>query len=112
MNQAPPSSGDEDKPLMLDVLFVNNRKIDVVQTIMFIIGGIACGTLGLTSLRGLLFFLFVSILIALGIAARMGFKIALYANMSFFSLLLQGITSHILSFVLFWTLSYALVYIY
>lgn len=107
-----PNTNDNSKHIVIESLMGNTRKIDVFQTVLFIIGGISCGTLGLTSLNGLVFFLFVSVAVALGIPTKMNFDTMLYANTSLVNLWIQGISSHVLSFVLFWTLSYALVYIY
>ena len=103
---------EEPKQLIVEAIQLNMRKIDTFQTVLFIVGGTACGILGLTSGSGLFFFLLFSTVIAAAIATSTRFQVPTYTNSSFISLWIQGISNHALSFILFWTLAYALVYIY
>ena len=46
------------------------------------------------------------------LTVKMGGRVAAYLPVSTFSFVIGGAGSHVLSFLLFWTLSYALVHIY
>ena len=53
-------------------------------------------------------FTMVSVLVGLGIAARMGFRVKEYiSNSSMSSLIIGGATSQIMGFIMFWTLFYS-----
>eukprot|EP00619_Florenciella_sp_RCC1007_P012432 CAMPEP_0205914448 /NCGR_PEP_ID=MMETSP1325-20131115/7235_1 /ASSEMBLY_ACC=CAM_ASM_000708 /TAXON_ID=236786 /ORGANISM="Florenciella sp., Strain RCC1007" /LENGTH=82 /DNA_ID=CAMNT_0053281495 /DNA_START=27 /DNA_END=275 /DNA_ORIENTATION=+ len=82
---------------------------------MTIIGGCCAGVLGLTGLAGALLYIFIYTLISLLLLATMGFNAKGYMNVSAFKFCIDGGFGggkYGLSFVLFWTLSYALIYIY
>jgi ER membrane protein complex subunit 6 len=109
---AQPMSEEEMRNIVMENLQMNSMKFSRFQTVLYIVGGVMCGILGLTDLLGLLFYLALSAVIALFIVVKMKFNTKLYANSTPMSILIQGASSHALSFVLFWTMTYALVYIY
>lgn len=91
----------------------NNEKVfNFCHTFMCIVAGSVAGIVGLTGLSGFFLFALAFLITAVAILFRMRFQLAEYTNQKLHSFLLQGIASHGLSFVLFWTLSYALVHIY
>lgn len=96
----------------MEMLSFNMRKIDSALTVFYIVIGIIAGILGLTSLKGLLFYVFMSVVSTLAILLKMKFNISSYTVMSMHGLLFHGMSSQAMSFVLFWTLAYALVHIY
>lgn len=100
------------KQVSMEHLMLNMQQIDRIRTILFIVSGIACGILGLTSLNGLLFFLAVTVFTTIAFLLKMKFDVKKYTNSSFFQFVSHGVSSTAMSFVLFWTLSFALVYIY
>lgn len=109
---APQQDPEELKNFSIESLQINMRRANTFQTVIQIVGGIIAGVLGLTSWEGMMFFLGVSILITLALLIKMKFDPKVYLNMSSFNLFIQCSSNHVLSFILFWTMSYALVYIY
>ena len=73
-----------------------------------------CGVLGLTHSKGLFFYLFIGILGSLCLLLKMGLDAVRFTATSAISFLMSDLVNpnHIMSFILFWTLAYALVYIY
>jgi hypothetical protein len=105
--------GTESKQMMnMEFLQSNMFQIDRLRTIMAIAGGTCCGALGLTSLHGLLFFLVVTLCTTLALVTKMRFDSKVFTTFTFLNFFIQGISNNAMSFVLFWTLSFALVYIY
>eukprot|EP01035_Chromulina_nebulosa_P016972 gene16972-22468_t len=102
----------DERTIIIESLQSNLRQIDIYETILYIAGGSISGIFGLTNLSGLLFLLLISLLISLGVLLKSGFNVKEYTNNSIVNVWIQALTSHILTFVLFWTLCYALVYIY
>ena len=90
----------------------NNKMFNFCHTFMCIVGGCIAGIAGLTGGSGFLLFLCVFLTTSCGILCRIRFKLEDYSNLKMHAFLLQGISSHGLSYVLFLTLAYALVHIY
>lgn len=98
--------------LSAEAMRSNHRALDLARTVMSICGGLCTGVLGFTNLWGLFAFLAFHVLVAVALAASMGFNTSLYTAKSPGVFIFDGITANGGSFVLFWTLAYALVYIY
>ena len=99
--------------LDMDAMRRNMRQIDLIRIVMFMVGGLLCGVLGFTGVEGLICYMVVSLLVGAGIAARMGFQVKKYtADGSPLTLVMGGATSQVMSFIMFWTLTYSLAYIY
>ena len=98
--------------IILENLIGNMKKIDKAVTVMFIIGGVIAGILGCTSLEGLVMIIVLSILSSVALSVKMKFQLKTYTDLSVFGIFTMGISNHAMSFVLFWTLAYALVHIY
>lgn len=106
--------GDEEdvQYLMMDVLQSNVKQIELARSFLCVVGGCCAGVVNATNLGGLVVFLLVYLSIVGGTSMKVGFDFKNYANNTFFGFLLSDLSKHGLSFVLFWTLTYALVYIY
>lgn len=96
----------------MEALMINGAQIGRVRVLMCIVSGIICGILGLTGLQGLLFFIVSSFLTDIGLIGKMKFNLKEYTNAPVYQFLLEGLSSTAMSFILFWTLSFAVVYIY
>jgi len=105
-------STNKNDRISMENLGYNLSKIDTVNTVLFIVGGVICGILGLKSLNGFLFFMFVSVVISICHLFAMKFSLEQYCNMNFLSFTIFGMKNHAMSFVLFWILVYALIHIY
>jgi hypothetical protein len=103
---------DTKKMVSMDKLMGNMKAIDKLRTVMFIIGGTICGILGNSGLNGLYFFVGMTTLTSIALIVKMRFDVTTYTNLTIFNFLVQGLTSSAMSFLLFWTLAFALVYIY
>lgn len=90
----------------------NNKSIDDIRTLVTLVGGCCAGILGCTGLNGVLLYLAMYMFVQIFILAMMGFDSDKYTALSPARFLFAGIESYGLSYVLFWTLLYALVYIY
>jgi|TARA_B110000090_G_C13021080_1_gene308048 hypothetical protein len=111
-NQALQEQLNEGKRINVEILQKNSRQIDLSRIVLFMAAGTICGVLGFTGLNGFLFFLGSSCVIAVATAVLMSFDTKRYTNESLFSMILTGLTSQIMSFIMFWTLAYSLVRIY
>mmetsp|Transcript_16205 Transcript_16205/g.27392 ORF Transcript_16205/g.27392 Transcript_16205/m.27392 type:complete len:111 (-) Transcript_16205:1031-1363(-) len=98
--------------MSIELLQYNNLNIDKFQTVVFIAGGIISGVLGFTGLMGLLMFVLLSAIASLALILKCNFNLSKYTNSGMFGLSMNGITNFAMSFILFWTLTYALVHIY
>jgi len=120
---------DDLKLISFEALQFNMKQIDVVRTLLSIVGGVLTGTLGNLMLSffhvsdfpfligcqreyGLLAFVILYFVISLSLALKMNFNVKKYTNSSIVMFGLADLQKNGLSFVLFWTLSYALIYIY
>ena len=98
----------------MESMSLNMRQIIGFRTVLFLVGGIACGVLGLTNILGLLFYLFIGVLGSFTLLLKMGFDAKRFTASSAINFLMSDLANmnHGMSFILFWTLAYALVYIY
>jgi hypothetical protein len=104
---------EEVRQLSMEHLRRNMTQIDMARTFLCIVGGVIAGVLGLTGLSGLGCFVLVCLAISGSLALlKMNGDIKMYTNMSFASFTASDLQKNGLSFILFWTLTYALVYIY
>ena len=105
---------DDKSGFSMESLGSNMREVMWVRNIAFIVGGCACGILGITGLLGLLFYLLIGIGTALVLMVKMGFETEKYTSVPGYLFIVVDLVNmnHMMSFTLFWTLAYALVYIY
>lgn len=111
-------SGDANLSSKKDVfdpmaLQVNMQRIDRIRSVMGIASGCMSGTLGFTGLQGLVCFLLAHVFVMVTIWAwKMNFDLNGHTKQSWMGYLTTGIQNTALSFTLFWTLFYGLVYLY
>ncbi|CAM9346014.1 unnamed protein product, partial [Chrysoparadoxa australica] len=107
--------GEEKLMISTEKLTKNTKLIDYCRTSLCIVGGIATGVLGCTGLEGLLAYIVVYITVSLALLAKMGFDPSEYTLTKKGSaplFIVSGESGYCVTFILFWTLAYALVYIY
>jgi len=90
----------------------NHRTIDNVRTLLTLVGGCCAGILGCTGFHGAILYLVMYAVMQVCLVALMGFDTAKYTAKTLPAFLVSGVADYGLSYVLFWTLFYALVYIY
>ena len=98
--------------LRADVLMANSRKMGFVRSSMAIVAGCVAGVLGLTGLSGFAAYVAMHLAVSISILASMGFNTQRYTLASPLGVLQDGIGGNLVSFIMFWTLFYALVHIY
>jgi hypothetical protein len=98
--------------LSMQSLRHNMNAIDDCRTALTLIGGGVAGVLGLTGLAGGLAFIVMYLIISAGLVVKMKMDVPGYTNMPLAKWILGDMGKYGLSFILFWTLMYALVYIY
>mmetsp|Transcript_19908 Transcript_19908/g.28323 ORF Transcript_19908/g.28323 Transcript_19908/m.28323 type:complete len:132 (-) Transcript_19908:3-398(-) len=97
----------------IHAIHLNNKKIDKVRSFMGIISGCVAGVCGLTGLQGLVCFLALHILVNVSlIAFKMNLNLKAYSHESIISFMTIDLQSCALSYLLFWTLFYGLVYLF
>ena len=104
--------GDEGKLLSLEAMQANGKSLNKAQSFFAIVSGVLAGILYLTSFKGFLAYFILSFIMNGLIYVKMNFDCKLYTNSSFIGFFLSDLSKNALSFILFWTVSYALVYIY
>ena len=84
------------------------------RTFVSIVGGCCCGILGLTNWSGFLFYLLTAMLTSVVLAAKAGFNLGTLKSffVSLSTLTTDGLVAGCMSYVLFWTLLYDIVYVY
>ena len=112
MTDSEQTHSSKEEKVSLEALSFNNRQFDMFRTVLFLVGGILSGVLGLTGLNGLFMYLAVAVASALSLICRMGFRQSRYTTVSTLGFTTGSLSNYALSYVLFWTLSYALVHIY
>jgi len=109
-----PSDDNNNEVFDMDAFRSNFRKMDKIRSFMGIVAGCVAGVLGLTGLSGLVCFLILHISVNLSILAfKMNFNLkAYYTHGSMISFLLADFQKCAMSFMLFWTLFFGLVYLF
>lgn len=98
--------------ISMESLHSNMNSIDISRTFLCIIGGIIAGILKHTNLQGLICFVVIYVLITVMLGLKIKFDFKQYLNCTMIGFLTSDLQKNMLSFILFWTLTYALVYIY
>jgi hypothetical protein len=109
---AEPAQEPKNEKISMEQLMKNNQQIDKFQTVLYISGGIISGVLGLTGLKGLFLYIALAVVISIALLVRSKFALGKYTEASLLGLASNGLSNYAMSFVLFWTLAYALVHIY
>lgn len=95
-----------------EAMMFNLNAIDSLRSYLTIFAGVATGILGATGLVGLACLMVSYLVISLALLSKMRLDPETYTREKAHTFLFGNIGRYGLSFVLFWTLSYALVYIY
>ena len=91
----------------------NFRKMDKIRSFMGIVAGCVAGVLGLNGLAGLACFIILHVAVNLSILAfKMNFKLHAYTKESMVAFLMADLQKCAMSFTLFWTLFFGLVYLF
>lgn len=90
----------------------NMNAVDGCRSYLTLFGAVSAGVVGATGMRGLLFFVGTYALGSVALLTRMRFDVSAYTGEGLAKFLIMGAPGYALSFVLFWTLAYALVHIY
>mmetsp|Transcript_661 Transcript_661/g.1029 ORF Transcript_661/g.1029 Transcript_661/m.1029 type:complete len:128 (-) Transcript_661:1743-2126(-) len=112
-----PSGGDttgggQGEIFNLQAQMYNIKKMDEIRSFMGIVSGCAAGIWGLTGLQGLVCFIMLDLFVSLSMMAKMNFSLKSYTRQSLFGYLTADMQKNSLSFMLFWTLFYGLVYLF
>jgi len=90
----------------------NTQTLAFTRTSVSILAGCLAGVLGLTGSLGFAFYLLSVLLSTLAWLHRLHFDASPYFASSWRALALDGLSSGLMSYVLFWTLLYDVVHIY
>ena len=90
----------------------NLNAVDGCRSYLTLFGAVGAAVVGATGLRGLLFFVGTYVLGSVALLTRMRCNPTDYTSESLTKFVITGAPGYALSFVLFWTLAYALVHIY
>jgi len=90
----------------------NMRKADKIRSFMGIVSGCVAGICGLTGLAGLACFIVMHLTVSLAILAKMDFDLKAYSRGSMLAFLTADLQKCAMSFMLFWTLFFGMVYLF
>mmetsp|Transcript_7388 Transcript_7388/g.11030 ORF Transcript_7388/g.11030 Transcript_7388/m.11030 type:complete len:112 (+) Transcript_7388:90-425(+) len=100
----------------VQILNKNKKIIDLCRTSLCTVAGFSTGVLGCTGYKGLIFFVLFHAAVSFFLLLKMGFDLSGYTaskkDGSLMGFFFEGLFGLALTFILFWTLSYALVYVY
>eukprot|EP00934_Nitzschia_sp_Nitz4_P004359 Nitzschia sp. Nitz4//scaffold21_size171442//165220//165669//NITZ4_002195-RA/size171442-augustus-gene-0.196-mRNA-1//1//CDS//3329542513//4349//frame0 len=114
LDDGPQGDHDDEKDIIDSTsLRYNRQRVDTVRSVMGIASGCVAGICGFTGLEGLGFFaaLYLAVLIVMW-AVKMNFNLHGYTRQSWWTYATANTQQSALSFTLFWTLFYGLVYLY
>lgn len=111
-NQGDMTGGEGRDVFDMGALQSNTIKTDKIRSFMGIVSGCIAGILGLTGLEGLVCFLACHLAVSISILSKMKFNLKAYSRESLFGFLTGDLQPFALSFTLFWTLFYGLVYLF
>jgi len=108
-----PTTTDEKDVFDVTTLRYNLQHVDTIRSVMNIASGCVAGICGLTGWEGLACFLVLHLTVLTIIwATKMNFQLRSYTRQSLWSYATANVQQSGLSFTLFWTLFYGLVYLY
>ena len=95
-----------------DRLAINMQFVEYTRSLSNIVGGVIAGILGLTGLAGFLMYFLLHLLTCFLIITRMNMNTQDYIRKTAVNFILSDAFSNIMSYVLFWTLSFSLIHVY
>ena len=91
----------------------NMQKMESIRSFMGIINGCLAGILGLTNSMGMVFFVAMHFVVSACLLVRMGGDLGKFRkNAGLVGFFMEGLQTCFMSFMLFWTLFYGLVYLF
>ena len=118
MAPPPPVSSldaDVDRIANAEASNANAASFGYVRSWSAIAGGVACGVLGLTGAAGLAFYVALHVFTSLVLLRKIKFDLPEYVSgkdTSVLSFVFAGVGDQALSFILFWTLAFAVFHVY
>mmetsp|Transcript_8964 Transcript_8964/g.14383 ORF Transcript_8964/g.14383 Transcript_8964/m.14383 type:complete len:123 (+) Transcript_8964:95-463(+) len=110
---APAAAADEKDVVDVNTLRYNAQNIDRIRSVMGMASGCVAGICGMTGWKGLVCFVILHVLVLTLIwGLKMNFQLYSYTRQSAWSYFTANMQQSGLSFTLFWTLFYGLVYLY
>mmetsp|Transcript_30462 Transcript_30462/g.34722 ORF Transcript_30462/g.34722 Transcript_30462/m.34722 type:complete len:123 (+) Transcript_30462:87-455(+) len=107
------SETDTKEVFDVNLLTMNLQRIDKIRSFMGIVSGCVAGICGLTGIAGLVCFVILHFVVLLSIAViKMKFDLRAHTRQSWIGYFTANLQQSGLSFMLFWTLFYGLVYLY
>mmetsp|Transcript_124245 Transcript_124245/g.359305 ORF Transcript_124245/g.359305 Transcript_124245/m.359305 type:complete len:123 (-) Transcript_124245:31-399(-) len=110
-----PGVQDTDEKDVIDVtsLRYNIERVDKIRSVMGISSGCVAGICGLTGLAGFACFLVLHLFVLILVCGlKMNFRLYSHTRQNWWTYLTFNLQQSALSFTLFWTLFYGLVYLY
>eukprot|EP01130_Rhizamoeba_saxonica_P006482 TRINITY_DN2579_c0_g1_i1.p1 TRINITY_DN2579_c0_g1~~TRINITY_DN2579_c0_g1_i1.p1 ORF type:complete len:118 (-),score=12.76 TRINITY_DN2579_c0_g1_i1:38-391(-) len=106
-----PSAPKRFENISIELKIANELNLNACRMVTSLIGGIGAGILGLTGWTGFLFYFVLALIVSLLVAAKGNFQLELYFvdTSAIFS---HGLFYGVLTFIMFWTLSYDVVHVY
>lgn len=111
----PGQSPDDDTTEVFDLHAQqqNVQKMESIRSFMGIVNGCCAGILGLTNLGGILFFVVMHLVVSVCLLVRIGGKLERYRRgVGLVGFFMEGLQMCFMSYMLFWTLFYGLVYLF
>ena len=91
----------------------NMQAVMWVRSFMGIVSGVSVGILGLTGARGFIAYVVLYVVVSLAIIAKGGFDLAgTLPGAKLPGFIIDGLMDQLMSFLLFWTMFYALVHVF
>lgn len=91
----------------------NIRKMESIRAFMGIVNGCCAGILGLTNLKGIMFFVGMHLVVSVCLLMRIGGNLEKFRKgIGMAGFMMEGLQSSFMSYMLFWTLFYGLVYLF
>jgi ER membrane protein complex subunit 6 len=102
----------EGKMISVENIQRNFKELDRARGFFAIIAGILAGVMYCTGVHGLVAYIAMSLLINGALLLKMNLDSKGFTSKSFVSFVVADMSKNAMSFILFWTLTYALIYIY
>lgn len=93
-----------------EALTANGKALHFVRVYLSVVGGVVAGILGATNFAGFFGYAVTQALVMLVALAKMGFKVTEYFPS--WSVAMNGVGAGMMTYILFWTLSYNIVHLY
>lgn len=114
-SQPQPGTGDSAEEEVFDFHAQqhNVQKMESIRSFMGIINGCCAGILGLTNSMGIVFFIFMHLVVSACLFMKIGGDLEKYRKgTGMAGFWLEGLQNCFMSYMLFWTLFYGLVYLF